>query len=256
MARTYYKKTITAGRLHKVIVYPIVQRGDNRETRRAKRAASREAQKRMNAVNSYQKLEMQLAANYDNGDLWITLTYDDAHLPTDEKSADLCVDRFLRAWRRARRKRGQELRCHWNTEHLHEHESFFENGRWHHHLCVNSTGEDFAEIRRLWTGGTEIEIRLLHFGGSDSYEKLARYLCKERSGKAVGKHTWHHTRNIRRPEVDGCRVEPDEPVQTPRGCEELERFSEGGPWGRSRGVKFLAPFDPSARPRARRKRRR
>lgn len=40
-----------------------------------------EPRETLNARTSFQKLERTLAANFDNGDLFITLTYDDKHLP-------------------------------------------------------------------------------------------------------------------------------------------------------------------------------
>lgn len=255
MAKTYLKTIITAGNLEWQIVRPILHRGDDAAARRAKRQLSSEAQKAMNAKYSWQELERQLAANYGPGDLWITLTYRDADLPRSEAEADANVTKFLRRWRAERKKRGQQLRVHWNAEHLHQSENYFEDGRWHHHLCVNATGEDYELIRRCWTWGDNVEIRALRFGGADSYEALARYMCKERPERKVGKHVWHHTRNILKYSVETFRVEADEPVQTPRGCEELDVGGRRNRFGRWRYVKFLRPFRPGQRRRARRRRR-
>ncbi len=75
------KKIIVAGLLVKELIYPMVTRYDSPRTRAGKRHVSSEAQQRMNAIYSWQKLELMLAANYLPGDLVIVLTYDDAHLP-------------------------------------------------------------------------------------------------------------------------------------------------------------------------------
>ena len=53
---------------------------DSPRARASKRKLSSEAQKRMNAKYSYQKLELMLAANFLPGDLVVSLTYDDRHL--------------------------------------------------------------------------------------------------------------------------------------------------------------------------------
>ena len=49
----------------------------------------------------------------------------------------------------------------------------------HHHLVVNSTGEDLEEIRRLWIYGDNVEVRRLEFNQGHTYEDLASYLTKE-----------------------------------------------------------------------------
>ena len=81
MARTRTRKIITAGLLVVEAIYPRVEAKDGSRARAAKHKASSEAQKRMNAIYSWQKLELMLAANMRPGDLWLTVTYDDAHLP-------------------------------------------------------------------------------------------------------------------------------------------------------------------------------
>ena len=252
MAKTRTKKIISAGLLMIEAVYPRIDRRDDQRTRSAKRKVSSEAQKLMNLKYSWQKLELQLAKNYRPGDLWITLTYDDRHLPGSEKEANAHVKYFLQLLRAERKKRGQELLCHWNAEHKHRHEDFFQDGRWHHHLVINATGDDYELLRRCWIYGSNVHIRPLLLDKEHSYEALARYMCKEAPEKKVGKHCWHHTRNIRQPEVETFRVEEDTTVQAPKGALLLD---EGGDYnilgGRSRSIKYLVPgWDTTPKPRA------
>lgn len=258
MAKNKTKKIITAGLLVVEAVYPRADRHDSDKVRAAKRKVSSEAQKRMNMVYSYQKLEFQLAANYRPGDLWITLTYDDAHLPKSEKEANQCVKYFLQKLREERRKRGQTVVAHWNTEHKHRHESYWEDRRWHHHLPLNATGDDYELIRKCWIYGSNIDIRPLRLDKDNSYEAMARYMCKEAPEKKVGKHCWHHTRNIKHPEIETFRVENDETVQAPKGALILD---EGGDrnilGGTCRVVKYLVPgWDRAPKLRAKRSSRR
>lgn len=250
------KKIIVAGALVKEIVYPRIERGDSDKVRTAKKKISSEAQRRMNRIYSYQKLELQLAANYRPGDLWITLTYDDKYLPKSEKEAERCMCCFLRRLRSERRKRGQELVYHWNTEHKHEHESCWENRRWHHHLMINATGEDFELIRKCWTYGSNIEIRRLRIDKDNTYEALARYMCKEAPDKKVGKHCWHHSRNIKQPEIEVFRVESDTQVQAPKGALVLEDGGFRELEYKYQYVKYLAPgWDKIPKKRSRKRRR-
>lgn len=253
MAKNRTKKIITAGLLVVEAIYPRRERSDSDRVRAAKFRASSEAQKRLNATHSWQQLELSLAANYRPGDLWVTVTYDDAHLPKTRKEALANFKYFLAKLRASRKKRKREAVVHFNAEHKHRSESKWENGRWHHHFMLNATdGEDFEEIRRCWIYGDNIEIRLFDLDGEHSYEALARYMCKESPDK-VGAHCWSRTRNAKKPEVETQRVESDETVQPPKGSRVL--LNEGGdkPVG-WRVVKYLLP-DVKRRP-SRRKRRR
>lgn len=69
------KKVIVAGPLVKEVIYPIGSSHDSPRARGGKRRLSCETQQRMNAIYSWQKLELMLAANYLPGDLVIVLTY-------------------------------------------------------------------------------------------------------------------------------------------------------------------------------------
>ena len=71
------KKIIVAGSLVLESVYPAVNSRDRTGVRTGKHKISSEAQRRMNAIYSYQKLELLLAANFTEGDLVCTFTYDD-----------------------------------------------------------------------------------------------------------------------------------------------------------------------------------
>lgn len=76
-------KQVRAGRLVCAVVYTTAAAGDSPRARTQKQRASTAARDKLNARTSFQKLERTLAANFDNGDLFITLTYDDTHLPED-----------------------------------------------------------------------------------------------------------------------------------------------------------------------------
>ena len=116
--------------------------------RAAKRRASTEAQQRINARYSWEKLELMLAANFVPGDLVITQTYDEENLPEDRAGAQAKLKKFRKELSAARAERGEEMRMIWATEHK------LGEGRWHHHCVVNATtGSDYAENLRLWPWG-------------------------------------------------------------------------------------------------------
>lgn len=80
-------KQVRAGRLVSMVVYTTQTTGDPTRARTQKQKASTLARERLNARTSFQKLERVVAANFDDGDLFLTLTYDDKHLPDDRDGA-------------------------------------------------------------------------------------------------------------------------------------------------------------------------
>ena len=248
MAKNKMKKIIHAGALVIEAVYPRVDRRDSERARAAKRKASTEAQKRMNQIYSWQKLELMLAANFRPGDLVVTLTYDDAHLPESRKASELRLKYFRQQLAAHRLMTGQGLVMIWNTEHKHG------DGRWHHHTVLNATGDDYDQIRKFWIYGSDIEIKPLRVDKEKNYETLARYMCKE-EGERLGQRKWSYTRNARKPEVETFRVEEDTTVQVPKGATEISVFSDSNQYGSARVIKYLAP-GWEKRPTVRAKRRR
>ena len=140
-------KRVRCGRLVQAVVYTAPAAGDSPKARAQKQKASTAARERLNARTSFQKLERALADNFDNGDLFLTLTYRDKHLPEDRAKAVRRLRAFLSKLRRARKARGQPLRYIYVTE------GCCPGGRIHHHLVLNSTGDDLEELRRRWGWG-------------------------------------------------------------------------------------------------------
>lgn len=257
MARNRQRKTIYAGSLVYDVIYDRASRGDSDQARRAKRKASSEAQKRLNAKHSWEKLERMLAANFRAGDLWVTVTYDNGHLPRTKKEADQRFDYFLQKLKAARRKKKQSVVCFSNTEHKHRHDDFWQDRRWHHHFVINATGDDYELIRACWIYGDNIEIKPLRLNRDNTFEALARYMCKEAPDK-VGQHPWRYTRGTaQKPEVDSRRADSAEQLHIPRGALVLMNEKHEGLFGSWFAVKYLLPgWDQAGRaPKARRRRR-
>ena len=142
-----FKKIIVAGPLVVETIYPAPNPRDTVGVRAGKKRLSSEAQQRMNLKYAWQKLELEIAANFGVRDLYATFTYDDAHLPQSRKAANAKMQAFWKRLRTARKVQGQALRYIYVTEHKHG------DGRWHHHVLINSTGDDYKLIRELWGQG-------------------------------------------------------------------------------------------------------
>lgn len=227
-----WKKIIVAGPLVMETVYPRINSSDAPKVRAAKKKLSSEAQQRMNQIYSWQKLEFMLAANFLPGDLVCTFTYDDLHLPFSRKEAENKLKYFRSKLSSARKKNKKALVMFWNTEHRHG------DGRWHHHCVINSTGEDFELIQKLWGQG-RIEFRKLRADKEKNYESLAKYMCKEERDK-LGQRSWSYTRNAVKPETETFRVPDDTPLQAPKGSIIIQEASEQTNYGNYKFLKYIA----------------
>ena len=217
-------KQIDAGGLQVEALYNRRSRTDTPAQRAAKEKASSEAQRRMNQIYSYQKLELLLATNFPGAGsaLVVTLTYDDDHLPKDRKTALRHLKRFRDKLKKERAAAGlPELVAFWCVEVL-----TAEDGRWHFHLVINNTGSDAEIIRRCWIYGSDIQIDKLRVDKEKNWESLARYLskepreCQDELAKP-GQHAWSCTRNVKRPEVDTVTVPDAYQLSAPEGSEVL-----------------------------------
>lgn len=243
------KKIIVAGALVKECVYSCPAGREPARIRGEKRKISTAAQQRMNAKYSWQKLELMLAANFVPGDLVVTLTYDEEHLPETRAEASVRLKHFRAQLSRLRRETSRDLRMIWATENKSG------AGRWHHHSVINATdGADFAEILSCWPFGGDIEITRLELTGGKSYESLARYMCKEARERA-GLRSWSYTRSCRHPEVETFPVPDDTELEPPQDATILEQAGERTVYGEFFYIKYLAASPQHLRKRRTRRRR-
>lgn len=241
----YRKKIISAGPLVKEAIYPYRScKGAASTVRRRTGGRTCEAQRRMNALYSWQKLELLLAANFVKGDVVGCLTFDDAHLPETRAQVRNRWRYFLSKLTAARKKRGAETVAFWAIENVHG------EGRWHIHFVYNAVGDDYAEISRLWGQGS-CEFSALRCDKIKNYESLARYMAKEARDK-VGQRAWSYTRNARKPEVETFAVASFTPLRLPRGATMFEDArSATGEW---QYIKYA--YDDALKVRRRKPRRR
>lgn len=235
------KKIIVAGSLVKECVYSCPAGREDARIRAEKRKISSAAQQRINARYSWQKLELMLAANFVPGDLVVTLTFDDQHLPETRAAASAMLKKFRADLSRLRKAAGEQLVMIWTTENKSG------SGRWHHHCVINATsGADFVDILTCWPHGSDIEIRRLEINVRKSYESLARYFCKEARERA-GLRSWSYTRSCRHPEIETFPVPDDTEVRAPEDATVLEQSSDRTMFGQYAYIKYLAASPQSLR---------
>ena len=244
------KKIIVAGALVREVIYTRAASRDRAVIRQAKRKVSTEAQQRLNARYSWEKLELMLAANFLPRDLVVTLTFDDQHLPATRADAAARLKKFRSELARIRAAAGQEMRMIWTIENKSG------DGRWHVHLVVNQTGDDFREILRCWPCGGNTEICRLRVDKKKNYESLARYMCKEARERS-GLRSWSYTRSCRHPEVETFPVSDDTRIEVPEDATVIVQEQKRTEWAEFEFVKYLAAAPVKlrrGRPRAHRKR--
>lgn len=228
------KKVITAGSLVKVVVYTVPQPRDPEHVRATKSRVSSAAQKALNYRTAQGKLEMLLAANFGPKDLFVTLTYDDDHLPRTCALAKDRIKGFIRAFRTERRKHGHDLKYVYVTEGKHG------DKRYHHHLVINAVDDsDLETIISLWTYGAMVEVE--RFAGHE-YIDVARYITKENAeGKPVGAQMWTRSRNLVKPTVESYFVPEDETITAPPGAYVLEKEERVNEFGGFCYLKYRLP---------------
>ena len=219
MAQTL--KRIYAGGQQVDVLYSRGSRYDGPAQRAAKQKASSEAQRRINQIYSWQKLELMLSTNFPTAGsgLVVTLTCDDRHQPKNRKQ----MARWLSDWRRRMNQEREaarlpELVAFWCIEVLTS-----DSGHWHAHLVINSTGTDAEMIRRSWPQGSVIQMDKLRVDQEKNWETLARYMTKEAREcqddcSRVGLRGWSYTRNAKKPETETLTVGDDYQLTAPEGC--------------------------------------
>lgn len=186
----YRTKTIHSGKYLEVEMYPIFTGVKNRRTKKIK--ASSLKQKNLNDKNSKKHFVRVAHCNFREGDLMITLSYDDEHRPDSEKQANKDIVNYLRRIDYFRKKNGmEELKYMAVIEYREAQEG--KNIKIHHHLIMNSMDRDDAE--RIWGKGYANTIRMTE--DENGLEGITRYIIKDPKGRKRVKQS----RNLQQPIV-------------------------------------------------------
>lgn len=228
------RKQIIAGRLVSECAYTVAYPHDPEHVRQEKRKMSTKARQRQNIKAACKSLEMLLAANFSMRDIVLTLTYRDEDLPHSREDAVKCLKKFFRDLRQHRKKRGEELKYIYVTESRHE------QGRFHHHVVLNSTGADLDVIKSLWRWGDDIEM---DYVDTRQYRALAEYLAKEpkEAGTQNGKRMWTPSKNLQRPIQKTDWIDDRVTLEPPPGATVLEFSSERNEFGEYVYLKYMLP---------------
>lgn len=210
--------TMRAGSVVRMTLYRPRDPAPN--SRRRAISISKEDKQRANLKTSYEKLLMLMCANFSPGDWWVTLTYDDDHLPETREASRPYWRKFMR-WMRKYRKRNKEPLLYVYCTQL----TTRDGGRRLHHHMVMRAEDDYDEerIRSLWKWGEIVHIRKL----KDFEEILdkAHYMCREPRELGIfvpGEQMWTASRGLVRPKPDYTMIDNDSvDISVPAGCTAL-----------------------------------
>lgn len=257
------KKTIVAGPLVYESIYPLPNPRDSRAVRQGKKNLTTAAQQRMNLKYQWQKLELLMAANFRVGDIVLTLTFDDAHLPGSRAETMAAIKKFLKRLRELRSQGGSCTKYIYVVEHNHCREDpcftpveMAQQGRYHIHMILNATGQDFDDIRDCWDFGL-IEMHPFELTRERTYESLSRYFCKELPDY-VGARKFIPSRGLTRPEVDCQIVDGGETLTPPKDATVYDNTGVvKTEYGKYQFVKYLYPklVQRALKPRKKKRRR-
>ena len=211
-------KTMRAGRVVRQSLY--APRDPNPNQRRRAIGISKEDKQQANLKTSYEKLLMLMCANFSPGDWWVTLTYDDDHLPGTREESQPYFRKFMRWFRKYRKDNKDPLRYVYCTQ-------LTTRGggqRLHHHMVMRFEDDaDEERIRSLWTFGKIVHVRKLR-----SFEEIldkAHYMCREPRELGVyvpGEQMWTGSRGLIRPKFEYATIDSDAvDINVPVGCTEL-----------------------------------
>ena len=227
----------SAGGLTKMSLSPKIKKSDGYQTRKEKHRMTTAAQKYVNSRAQHDQLEFLLAANVRQGDWFLTLTYDDDHLPDSWTRANKNMQYFCRKIRESRK--GEQTVYFYNIERAHYSEDSSCSHRWHHHMVLS--GEVSAEtIRAMWGSGL-VDMHPIKLDRDHTYGSLATYLLKE-ANEFPGKRGWRSSRGLKKPETDCVVVDDDYVLPAPEGAGVMVLENPGPQvtvYGRFQKLKFL-----------------
>ena len=253
MSKTRRVKRITAGRYVAVVAYDQTVASDSPRARAAKRQHSSRARELLNYKAAWKNLQLLLLTNFSPGDFWITVTYDDAHLPPKAEAAQAEFRKYLDRLRRQVRKRGGVLRYVYNTETLNKDGT----PRLHHHFVLSAeSGLDAETAASLWgLGETEATILGDDPLYSEDFIELAQYMTKERfpdaPGRKPGKRGFVASLNCSRPVEESFLIDDTVTITAPPGAKILDQDHKDNEFGRFDYYCYLLP-EAAAEPRSRR----
>lgn len=193
----YALKEIRAGDQLEVDIYPQFKNMDEvPKEGRILRKDNSKAQRNLNERHAREYVERLINQNFTDNDIWITLTYDDEHLPSDGDmdTAIRNMQNYIRRINYQRKKRGlPNCKYVYVTEYNPE-----EKIRYHHHLVMDGT-LDMDLVEKCWGKGSRNEVRRLK-KDENGLSGMANYIVKEKR-RMKSERRWNSSQGLKEPDI-------------------------------------------------------
>lgn len=192
----YALKEIRAGEQLELEIYPQFTRKEDIPIEGQIKRDNSRAQKNLNDKNAKKYVERLINQNFNDGDIWITLTYDDAHLPPDGDidTAIKNMQKYISRINYQRRKRGLP-----NAKYIYvtEYDPAAEI-RWHNHMVMDGA-LDMDTVESCWKQSSRNEVRKLR-KDENGLSGLANYIVKEKD-RIKSERRWNSSKGLKKPDI-------------------------------------------------------
>lgn len=193
----YALKEIMAGEQFEIEIYPQFRSMDEvpKDGQRIVRDNSK-AQRNLNDKNARKYVERLINQNFDNNGIWLTLTYDDKHLPPDGDidAAVRNMQNYIRRVNYQRKKRGlSNAKYVYVTEYNPDAQI-----RWHHHIVMDGA-LDMDTVESCWKQSSRNEVRRLK-KDENGLSGMANYIVKENE-RIKSERRWNSSSGLIDPDI-------------------------------------------------------
>lgn len=193
----YALKEITAGDQFEIEIYPQFRSMDEvPQNGRTIKRDNDKAQRKLNDKNARKYVERLINENFTDEDLWITLTYDDEHLPPDG-NIDVAIrnmQKFINRINYQRKKRGLPIAKYvYVTAYNPDAEI-----RWHHHIVMDGA-LDMETVEACWKQSSRNEIRRLQ-KDENGLSGMANYIVDEKN-RIPSERRWNSSKGLKDPRI-------------------------------------------------------
>lgn len=192
----YALKEITAGDQFEIEIYPQFRSMDEVPPEGRTIKKDNKAQKNLNDKNARKYVERLINENFSDRDIWMTLTYDDAHLPPDGDvdAAIKNVQKYIRRINYQRKKRGlPNAKYVYVTAYNPDAEI-----RWHHHIVMDGA-LDMETVESCWKQSSRNEVRRLQTD-ENGLSGMANYIVEEKN-RVPSEKRWNSSQGLRDPRI-------------------------------------------------------
>lgn len=190
----YALKEIKAGEQIELEIYPQFQSMDDIPANGRRIIKNNTAQRNLNDKNARKHIERLINTNFSDNDIWITLTYDNTHLPVDMESAIKNVQRYIRRINYKRKKKGLP-----NAKYIYVTEyNPTAKIRWHHHIVMDGLLA-MDTVEQCWKQSSRNEVRRLR-KDENGLTGIAKYITKD-NVRSKSERRWNSSQGLRNPDV-------------------------------------------------------